>query len=68
MLTSPRHPRQRAAEILEPTVDEMLPAQGLLDTSESWEKILEYIPDDDVCDKLRERQSGRRSSTSAVET
>ena len=70
MLTSPRHPSvQRAAEILEPIfVDEMLPAQGLLDTSESWEKILEYIPDDDVCDKLRERwQNGRRSSTSAVE-
>ncbi|WZN59300.1 small subunit of DNA primase [Chloropicon roscoffensis] len=70
MLTSPRHPSvQRAAEILEPIfVDEMLPAQGLLDTSESWEKILEYIPDGDVCDKLRERwQNGRRSSTSAVE-
>jgi len=68
MLSVPRHPSvQRALDILEPIfVDEMLPQQELLDSQESWEKILQYVPDADVCDKLRERwQNGRRSSTSA---
>ena len=70
MLSVPRHPSvQRALDILEPCfVDQILPSQELLEPSESWERILQYVPDQDVCDKLRDRwQSGRRSSMLADE-
>ena len=65
MLTVPKHPSvQRALEILEPVfVNQILCSQEIFETEESWERVLQYVPDVDVCEKLRDRwQSGRRSS------
>ena len=70
MLTVPRHPSvQRALEILEPIfVDQVLAQQEILEREESWEKVLQYVPDAEVCEKLRDRwQSGRRSSMATEE-
>lgn len=57
MLTTPRHPSvQRAAELLEPAWrHKLLHGQDVLASPSACEKILRYIPDDDLAHKLRER-------------
>ena len=57
MLTVPKHPSvQRALEILEPVfVNQILCSQEIFETEESWERVLQYVPDVDVCEKLRDR-------------